>query len=102
MNIQILLKALRLVAILEAISWIALLVAMYYKWILGDTTHMNLIGRIHGFMFIGFVILVLLVGFNMKWRKRDIALSLLSSLPPCATVIADIVIFKRYAEKVYR
>ncbi|MBX2909397.1 MAG: DUF3817 domain-containing protein [Chitinophagales bacterium] len=98
MNIQTLLKVLRTIAILEAISWIALLVAMYYKWVLGDTTHMNLIGRIHGFMFIGFVIMVLLVGFMMKWRKREIAWSLFSSLPPCGTIVADMAIFKKYVK----
>lgn len=98
MNTQSLLKFLRLVAILEAISWIALLVAMYYKWILEITTYMNLAGRIHGFLFIGFVLLVLLVSFQMKWKKREIAWSLLSSLPPCGTIIADRVIFKKYTK----
>ncbi len=86
-------------AILEAMSWIGLLIAMYYKYFLEVTTYMNLIGRIHGFLFIGFVLMVLLVGFQMKWRKREVAWSLLSSLPPCGTVIADLAIFKKYAQK---
>lgn len=98
MNIQSLLKFLRIVAVLEAFSWIALLVAMYYKWVLDITTYMNIIGRLHGFMFIGFVVLVIVVGFQMKWRKREIAWSLLSSLPPCGTIIADYAIFKKYVK----
>ncbi|HQE12081.1 MAG TPA: DUF3817 domain-containing protein [Flavipsychrobacter sp.] len=98
MNIQSLLKFLRIVAVLEAFSWIALLIAMYYKWVLNITTYMNLIGRLHGFMFIGFVVLVVVVGLQMKWRKREIAWSLLSSLPPCGTIIADYAIFKKYVK----
>ncbi len=98
MNIQSLLKFLRIVAVLEAFSWIALLIAMYYKWVLDITTYMNLIGRLHGFMFIGFVVLVVVVGLQMKWRKREIAWSLLSSLPPCGTIIADYAIFKKYVK----
>ncbi len=85
-------------AMLEAMSWIALLIAMYYKYFLETTTYMNLIGRVHGFLFIGFVLMVLLVSFQMKWKKREVAWSLLSSLPPCGTVIADLVIFKKYAK----
>ncbi|TXH21896.1 MAG: DUF3817 domain-containing protein [Chitinophagaceae bacterium] len=99
MKAQNLLKILRILAILEAISWLALLIAMYYKWILGDTTYMNIVGRSHGFLFIGFVIMVLWVGMEMKWKKKEIAWSLLSSLPPCGTVIADIAIFKKYISK---
>ncbi len=97
-KVQTLLKFLRILAILEAISWLALLVAMYYKWILDDTTYMNIIGRAHGFLFIGFVIMVLWVGIQMKWKKREVAWSLLSSLPPCGTIIADIKIFKKYVK----
>lgn len=97
MNATFLLKFLRIIAVLEAISWLALLIAMYYKWILGDTTYMNLVGRTHGFLFIGFVLLVLLVGYKMKWEKREIAWSLLSSLPPGGTLIADKRIFKKYS-----
>lgn len=98
MKAQFFLKFLRLVALLEAISWLALLIAMYYKWVLGNTTYMNLIGRTHGFLFIGFVILVVIVGNKMKWQKREITWSLLSSLPPCGTLLADMKIFKKYAE----
>jgi len=98
MNIQSLLKFLRIVAVLEAFSWIALLIAMYYKWVLDITTYMNLIGRLHGFMFMGFVVLVVVVGLQMKWRKREIAWSLLSSLPPCGTILADYAIFKKYVK----
>lgn len=98
MNEQKALKFLRIIAILEAISWLALLVAMYLKYVMKHTEYMNIIGRIHGFLFIGFVILVLLVGFQMKWKKREIAWSLFSSLPPCGTIVADLKIFKKYVK----
>lgn len=98
MKPQLLLKVLRTIAILEALSWIALLIAMYYKYILEITTYMNIVGRIHGFLFIGFVLMVLLVSFQMKWKKQEIAWSLLSSLPPCCTIIADLKIFKKYTK----
>lgn len=98
MTEQMKLKALRIIAVLEAISWLALLVAMYLKYVHDHTEYMNIIGRIHGFLFLGFVFLVLLVSTKMKWPKREVAWSLLSSLPPCATIIADIKIFKKYVK----
>lgn len=98
MNTQNLLKYLRIIAILEAISWLALLVAMYLKYALNHTEYMNIIGRIHGFLFMGFVALVVVVGTKMKWKLSEIGWSLLSSLPPCGTIIADIKIFKKYVD----
>ena len=98
MKSQPVLKVLRIIALLEALSWIALLVTMYFKYFMETTTYMNLVGRIHGFLFIGFVLLVLLVGFQLKWKKKEIVWSLLSSLPPCGTIIADFKIFRKYVE----
>lgn len=95
---QTFLKALRIVAVLEAISWLALLVAMYLKYVENHTEYMNIIGRIHGFLFMGFVALVLIVASQMKWKTSEIMWSLLSSLPPCATIIADLKIFKKHAK----
>ncbi|HRO76732.1 MAG TPA: DUF3817 domain-containing protein [Crocinitomicaceae bacterium] len=98
MKEQTLLKTLRFVAILEAISWLALLVAMYFKWVLKDETYMRTVGNIHGYIFITFVVLVLVVGRKMKWKASEIIWSLLSSFPPCTTIIADLKIFKKYAK----
>lgn len=96
MKEQGLLKILRILAILEALSWAALLVAMYFKWIKGIETYMRPVGNIHGYFFIGFVIFVMLVGKKMKWKSSEIIWSLLSSILPLGTIWADLKIFKKY------
>jgi integral membrane protein len=92
------LKFLQLVAILEAISWLALLIAMFFKYVLNNETYIRSVGSIHGVLFMLFVALVLVVGLGMKWSKKEIFWSLVSSLPPCCTIIADIKIFRKYVD----
>ncbi len=98
MKNQSLLKILQFFAILEAVSWLALIIAMYLKYVLDHTEYMRPIGMIHGYLFICFVIFVLIVGVKMKWNGKEIGLSLLSSIIPFGTILADIKIFKKYVK----
>lgn len=98
MKEQSLLRILRVFALLEAFSWLALLIAMYLKWVLDHTEYMRPVGNIHGYLFIFFVIFVLIVGVKMKWNFKEISLSLLSSILPFGTIVADIKIFKKYVK----
>ncbi len=98
MKEQSLLRILRVFALLEAFSWLALLIAMYLKWVLDHTEYMRPVGNIHGYLFIFFVIFVLIVGVKMKWNFKEISLSLLSSILPFGTIVADVKIFKKYVK----
>lgn len=96
MKNQTIVQVLRIVGVLEAFSWLALLITMYLKYAQNMPEYNMLTGRIHGFLFIIFVVLVLVAGIKMKWSMKEITLSLLSSVVPFGTLWADAKIFKKY------
>lgn len=98
MNFKSQLGILRIVGVLEAISWLALLVTMYLKYAHGILGANKIVGNIHGFLFIAFVIFVVLVGTEKKWGIKNTILALVSAVFPFATLIADVKIFKKYQD----
>ena len=90
------LKLLRITGFLEGISYLLLLgVAMPLKYALAIPGPTFAIGMAHGVLFVGYVILVLIVGVKLKWKLMTICWALLASLLPFATFIADAKIFRR-------
>jgi integral membrane protein len=79
----------RLVALLEAVSWIGLLVGMYFKYLGTPRTEIGVkvFGMAHGLIFIGFVVLGLLAGIAFKWAVGTWLLAVLASIVPLASVI---------------
>ncbi|MFT4044606.1 MAG: DUF3817 domain-containing protein [Gordonia sp. (in: high G+C Gram-positive bacteria)] len=82
----------RFIAILEALSWLALLIAMYFKWVLGHTEAVRIPGMVHGAVFIAFVLIALLSARRLKWSVGVTLLALVSSVPPFGSVV-----FERWA-----
>ncbi|AGB24863.1 integral membrane protein [Mycobacterium sp. JS623] len=79
----------RLVALAEAVSWVGLLVGMYFKYLGTPRTEIGVkvFGMAHGLVFIAFVVTGLLVGIAYKWAARTWLLALLASIVPLASVI---------------
>ncbi len=79
----------RLVALLEAVSWIGLLIGMYFKYLGTPRTEIGVkvFGMAHGLIFIGFVVLGLLAGIAFKWAVGTWLLAVLASIVPLASVI---------------
>lgn len=79
----------RLVAAAEALSWVGLLVGMYFKYLGTPRTEIGVkvFGPIHGGIFIAFVLLAVLVGLAFKWSLSTWVLALLASIVPLASVI---------------
>ena len=80
----------RLVAVVEACSWLGLLVGMYVKYV-PETTEagVKIMGPIHGMAFVAYVIVTLVVAADQRWRPGRTALALVSSVPPLMTVWFD-------------
>lgn len=76
------LKALTAVTFAEAMSWIGLLVAMIFKYGFDMETGVEVMGRVHGFLFIAFVALLALVHVQRKWPIGKTVLSFVESIPP--------------------
>jgi integral membrane protein len=79
----------RLVALLEAVSWVGLLVGMYFKYLGSPRTEfgVKVFGMAHGLVFIAFVVMGLLAGIAFKWATGTWLLALLASIVPLCSVI---------------
>ena len=89
---------LRLLAILEGISYILLLgvcMPLKYVWDIPEPTYP--VGLAHGVLFVAYCIWVLIVGIQKKWSFIIIFLAGLASLLPLGTFVADAKIFKKAA-----
>ncbi|AKK28921.1 DUF3817 domain-containing protein [Mycobacterium sp. EPa45] len=79
----------RLVALTEAVTWVGLLVGMYFKYLGSPRTEIGVkvFGMAHGLVFIAFVITALLAGIAYKWGAFTWLLALLGSIVPLGSVI---------------
>ena len=79
----------RIVALAEAVSWIGLLVGMYFKYVGSPRTEVGvkIFGMPHGLLFVAFLVTALLAGLAYRWRPRTWLLALLASIVPLGTVM---------------
>lgn len=79
----------RVVALLEAVSWVGLLIGMYFKYLGSPRTEVGVkvFGMAHGLIFIAFVVFGLLAGIAFKWAAGTWLLALLASIVPLCSVI---------------
>ncbi|WAC54945.1 DUF3817 domain-containing protein [Gordonia sp. SL306] len=82
-------KRFRFVAVLEAITWLALLIAMFFKWVLGHTEAVAVPGMVHGIVFVLFVIVSLITAVQLRWSVGVTVLALVSSIPPFGTLVFE-------------
>ena len=75
-------QGLRLVAVVEAISWLALIVATIVKYSADAPLAVKILGPIHGTLFIIYVILTLEVRRQVKWDNRTTLIVLADSILP--------------------
>ena len=94
MNLRTKLATLRLLSLLEGISYIAFAITMPLKYGLDIFWPNKIMGYAHGFLFLAYCLYVLLVGREYKWDLKTIFISGFASLIPFATFWADAKIFK--------
>ncbi|MFJ5862646.1 DUF3817 domain-containing protein [Pseudarthrobacter sp. NPDC092439] len=88
-----LLRTFRFLAVGEAISWAALLVGMYFKWIAGTTElGVQIAGPVHGALFVAYGLAALALWRVQPWPFRVAFFAGLSAVFPFATVL-----FERWA-----
>ncbi|MCW2496574.1 DUF3817 domain-containing protein [Jatrophihabitans sp.] len=75
-------KALRIVAVAEAISWLALIVATIVKYSADAPLAVKILGPIHGVLFLAYVVLVLEVRRRTRWDSRTTLIVLADSILP--------------------
>lgn len=80
---------LRIMAILEGISYILLGVTMPLKYLHNMPTPNYYVGMIHGVLFIVYCLMVVYVGLKKNWKMKIILFGLIASLIPFGTFYAD-------------
>lgn len=80
-------RLLRVLADAEAVTWALLLTGMVLKYVT-DTTDLgvSIAGPIHGFVFLAYCVVTVVVGIDQKWGGRTVLLGLLSAIPPFVTI----------------
>ena len=96
MSLKTVLGQLRILALIEGISFLLLFgVTMPLKYINGIEMPNKIVGMIHGILFIAFCIWVVRVAMQNKWSILKTLVALASSLLPFATFVLDAKVLKK-------
>lgn len=77
----------RVLAFAEMITWTLLLAGMVLKYVLQATEILVRIGGgLHGFTFLSYVVVTVLVAVDQHWRLQDLLLGIGSAVVPYLTV----------------
>jgi len=88
MNIT--LKTFRVISLLEALSFvILLLVAMPIKYILGNPELVRIVGMAHGILFVLYIISALLFKNKLNWSNQVLVVVILCSIIPLGPFYVD-------------
>lgn len=91
----------RTIAILEAFSWLGLLIAMLFKWVIqndpntGAQGGVPIMGPIHGTVFLAYVAMCFVARSQFGWSVKTTLLALVASIPPFFTAIFEVMADKR-------
>ena len=81
----------RLAAITEAWSWAGLLVGMYFKYsAAANPIGVQMMGPIHGGLFIFYVIATIRVAMHMRWGMWTTIIGIFAALPPFCTYFFEV------------
>ncbi|MET0862826.1 MAG: DUF3817 domain-containing protein [Nakamurella sp.] len=80
-------SAFRIIAIIEALTWLGLLIGMYFKYIAatGDGG-VKVFGPIHGAVFVCYVVLAAITARIQRWSFWTTVFALGASIPPFFTI----------------
>jgi len=96
MNFSSTLGVLRLIGFMEGCSFLLFGLTMPLKYKLDMPMPNQVVGMLHGFLFIGYVLMVFIVAREKKWSFRTQFWAYIASLLPFGTFVADAKIFRRY------
>lgn len=81
----------RVIATFEAISWTALLVAMFLKWIVHAPHEggVPVVGMVHGVGFVVYLLSTLWAARTLRWSVGTTAVGLVAGVPPFGTLVFE-------------
>ncbi|WP_306643364.1 DUF3817 domain-containing protein [Sanyastnella coralliicola] len=96
MNIKRPIGRLRLIAILEGISYLLFAITMPLKYVWEITEPNMIVGMAHGWLFLIYIVLAIESIVAYKWKFKQIALTFVASILPFGTFYADHKLFKPF------
>ena len=79
--------AFRVIALAEAVSWLGLLVGMFFKYVAdAGERGVQVFGPIHGTVFLAYVVVALVTARAQRWSVPVTLLALAASVPPFCTL----------------
>jgi integral membrane protein len=88
----------RIVALAEATSFLALLVATYVKYGHDEEVGVQVLGPIHGLLFVGYVLLAVRLAIQLGWSARTTVLVLAGAVVPFGGFVVDRWLARRPAQ----
>ena len=89
------LQTLRIIALLEGLSFLGLLfIAMPMKYFMDMPTAVKIPGMAHGGLFVVYILLAIVVGLDKNWNTKQFAIVILGSILPFGTFYADKKVFE--------
>ncbi|WP_210411246.1 DUF3817 domain-containing protein [Pseudarthrobacter sp. NIBRBAC000502771] len=76
------LRVFRVLAVAEAASWLLLILATIVKYGIGQAGGVQLLGPVHGALFVAYVLLALFLWRKNQWTGRVLAIVLVDSVLP--------------------
>jgi integral membrane protein len=95
-KLKTLIGQLRLVGFIEGCSFLLLGLTMILKYQYAMPKPNYIVGMVHGFLFVAYVILVFIASMKYRFTLTEILLSLVAATLPFATFIVDKTIFRKY------
>jgi integral membrane protein len=82
-------------ALAEAVTWTILITALILRATAGLDAAVLVGGSIHGFVFLAYAAIVLLVGVNQRWGIGLMALGVVTAIVPYATIPFEVWLVRR-------
>jgi integral membrane protein len=83
-------KTFRIVSWLEGVSYLLLLfIATPIKYFGGNDLFVKLLGMPHGLLFIAYVVLAIMLNFELNWKPKTFIIVLAASIIPFGTFYID-------------
>ncbi len=83
-------KAFRIITLIEGFSLLVLLfLAMPLKYIWNLPQMVQVVGMVHGILFLLFVVLAILVFYELKWSLKTFGMVMLASVIPFGAIYID-------------
>ncbi|MEW1957026.1 DUF3817 domain-containing protein [Kineococcus sp. NPDC059986] len=81
----------RVIATFEAISWTALLIAMFLKWIVKAPHEggVPVVGMVHGIGFVVYVLSTLWAYRTLHWTFKTLVVGVVAGFPPFGTLVFE-------------